>query len=351
MILATVFSFLDSHLAPTDPDQENFKIMNISNNYTDMKFGFHSNTGRYIWAIYFLIGFLSSVIGDTLILIASFRRDAFKINKFLVAVIQHIAVSDLSSVITFLLPTHVSLIVNAWVLGKTLCYARAYAAYVIYMTGMSLIAVLTTSKFLILKYPLRAANWTTKLAHQVCSLVWVSSLITPLLFLAVDKDDVQYDYRVYNCRYKFTAPVWKMIVPVIGFLFGFVPNIMIISTTIPTLSYIAKAWRSSKRAYGRIPWRGALTVSLTAVIYCISNLPFSVYVVGRSFVKEDPPGKYRIEFFRVSTFLILVNVTSNFYIYTLTIKSFRRFILSGISDDVPVLSFSGTERSGKQKMQ
>ena len=318
--------------------------MTTSNNYTDIKFAIQSDTERYIWAIYFLIGVLSSVIGDTLILIASSQGGVFKVSKFLVAIIQHIAVSDLASVITFLLPTNVSLIANVWVLGKTLCYARAYTAYVIYMTGMSLIAVLTTSKFLILQYPLRAASWTTKKAHQVCSLVWISSLITPILFLAVDKVDLQYDYRVYNCRYKFTDPVWKKIVPVIGFLFGFVPNIMIVSTTVPTLNYIARAWRSSKRAYGRIPWRGAVTVSLTAVIYCISTLPFSVYVVGRSFVEEEPPGRYRIQFFRISTFLILVNVTSNFYIYILTFESFRRFVSSGVSNVISVWSFSGIGR-------
>ncbi|KAL5252557.1 hypothetical protein ACHWQZ_G015365 [Mnemiopsis leidyi] len=314
--------------------------MTISNNYTDIKFAIQSDTERYIWAVYFLIGVLSSVIGDTLILIASSRGGVFKVSKFLVAIIQHIAVSDLASVITFLLPTNVSLIANVWILGKTLCYARAYTAYVIYMTGMSLIAVLTTSKFLILQYPLRAARWTTKTAHQVCSLVWISSLITPILFLAVDKDDLQYDYRVYNCRYKFTDPVWKKIVPVIGFLFGFVPNIVIISTTVPTLNDIAEAWIK----YTRRPWIGALTVSLTVVIYCISTLSFSVYVVGRSFVKEEPPGKYRIQFFRISTFLILVNVTSNFYIFILTFESFGRFVSSGVSKFISVLSFSGIGR-------
>ena len=88
--------------------------MVLSNNYTI--FGMHNNAERYFWAAYNLFVLLSSLIGDTLILYASFHKGAFKLNKFIVTVMQHIAVIDLATAITAPLSVAVSLIANTWVL-------------------------------------------------------------------------------------------------------------------------------------------------------------------------------------------------------------------------------------------
>ena len=138
--------------------------MTTSSNYSDIKFGMQNNAERYFWASYHLFGVLSSIIGDTLILIGSFQKDAFKINKILVIVIQHIAVSDLTITIFTLAPVAISLLANSWVLGNALCYTKVYCVYFAFPAGMSLIAMLTTSKFLILRYPLRAASWESEVA-------------------------------------------------------------------------------------------------------------------------------------------------------------------------------------------
>ena len=88
--------------------------MSNSSNHSDIKFGIQSNAERYCWAAYFIFGVLSSLIGDTLILVASSHKGAFKINRILVTIIQHIAVSDLANTIVFLLSSTVSLLANSW---------------------------------------------------------------------------------------------------------------------------------------------------------------------------------------------------------------------------------------------
>ena len=60
--------------------------MALSNNYTI--YGIHSPAERYLWAAYNLFVFVSSLIGDTLILFATFQKGAFKLNKFIVTVMQ-----------------------------------------------------------------------------------------------------------------------------------------------------------------------------------------------------------------------------------------------------------------------
>ena len=313
-------------------------VMNttITRNYSNIEFGMHNNGERYFWASYLLFGAMSSLIGDTLILIASFQKEAFKINKILVVIIQHIAVSDLTCTISTTAPAAISLLANSWVLGNALCYLKVYVIYVTFTAGMSLIAVLTTSKFLILRYPLRAACWSTKRAHLVCSFIWASALLFPILLLAVDKDDVRFDYRVYVCDYGYSSDAWKTIIPILCLIFNVVPNIIIVATTVPILKYLADAGKSARRVGGSVPKQGNLTVALTAVVYCISTLPYAVNSIAITCMK-DPPELFLVHFHRVSSFLLMINVVANFYIYVLTIRSFRKFLFPKIISVVSLL--------------
>ncbi|KAL5252278.1 hypothetical protein ACHWQZ_G015152 [Mnemiopsis leidyi] len=294
-------------------------------NYSDTKYGIHSTTERYAWSAYFLFALLSSLIGDTLILAASSQRSAFKVNKLIVRVIQHIAVSDIASAVTTVLPALVSMVTNSWVLGEPLCLITAYTGYITYQAGTYLIAVLTTIKFLILKYPVRAATWTTKRAQQICSLTWASSFIVVFLQMVMKKGDEYFDYRRYGCsRGSITGP-WKKAVAITASIFAFTPNVIIVVITVPTLRFVVEARRSARRVHGHVPRQGAVTVVLTALIYCISIVPISVYQIVTVFIKED--GGSHVEYYRMGCFFLMINIMANFYIYTLTIKTFRRYIL------------------------
>ena len=71
--------------------------MNTPNNYSDIRFGLDNSAERYARAVYQLFVLFSSLGGDSLILDASFQKDAFKINKLIVTGFQHIAVSDFAN--------------------------------------------------------------------------------------------------------------------------------------------------------------------------------------------------------------------------------------------------------------
>jgi hypothetical protein len=299
-----------------------------TSNFSDTSFAIQSNVERYFWAAYLTFGILSSVIGDTLILMASFHKNAFKINTLIVTILQHIAVCDLVTSITTALPTLISLLTNTWVLGDVLCYTRVYIYYLVYPASMLLVTVLTTGKLMILRFPLRAARWTKKNAHQICCVLWIFGSINPIVKLTVDKNDVMFDYRDYCCTYEYTASLWGKILPLKGLIYLIVPNVVIVVTTIPTLRYISEARRSARRAEGRVPIQGAWTVALTALFSCISTLPLTLYLITMSFVKEHSFGQLHVNAYRICGFLRLINVMSNFYIYALTIESFRRFVLA-----------------------
>ena len=292
-------------------------------------FGMHSDAERYCWAFYHLFVLLSSFIGDTLILVASFQKEGIKVNNSILTIIQHIAISDLVNSLFRVLPVTISLIANSWVLGVALCYVEGYINYLVYPPGMYLIAFLTSFKLFLLRNPRRAATWSTKNVHQLCILIWIFPIIIPILLFALDKTDVHFDYRIYTCDYGYKADAWKRLLPIITLTYTFVPNTIIVATTIPTLMYLADAKKSARRVQGSVPWQGALTVVLTATVYCISTLPMSVYYTGKSFFK-DPAGPFQFHLYRVSYFMSMINIMSNFFIYTLTIPSFRRILLSKV---------------------
>ena len=61
----------------------------------NLEYKIHTDEERYAWICYFLIVLLSSFIGDSFVLAASVQPGALKLNKIIVVVLQHIAVSDL----------------------------------------------------------------------------------------------------------------------------------------------------------------------------------------------------------------------------------------------------------------
>ena len=316
--------------------------MNIS--YED--FRIPNSAERYAWATYALFVALSSILGDIVILVASRNRDSFRLNKFLVTIMQHIAVCDMSVSISKILPSAVSLFADSWVLGEVLCYARPYLDYYFHPTNMYLICTLTTGKFLLLRKPARARNWSKKQAHVICSVVWMTPFVTLILMYSSSKDDVTLDYRIFSCEYGWNAYIFKEIVPFLSIVSTIFTNALMIITTIPILKYLVKARKSARRTKKIVPWQGALTVSLTAFVYCLSTLPWGVYTLGNAFLDNFKENRGFNLLYRYAYFISWANISSNFFIYTLTITSFRRYLLNKIRE-ISTIALKSKMKTGK----
>ena len=294
-------------------------------NYTE--YGLHNTGERCFWITYLLIVLLSSLIGDSIILIASIKYNAIKLNKFLVTIMQHIAVCDILTSLSFVLPTMISLIANRWVLGEVLAYLNVYFQYYSTQGGTLLICTLTCSKFLILFFPLRKTFWTKKNAHLICSLTWVTAHIFPFIRFVYDKNGLVFNYSRYNVDYgrpsEYTYRERVLIYLSVVFT-SLLPVLLVVLSTCGTLVYLMRARMVGVRN-GRGPrWQGMVTVVMTGIVFCISIMPdtISFIVVTATTTLSDE----LTEVLRVSEFLTALNVMSNFYIYSLTIPSFRAYI-------------------------
>ena len=303
-------------------------------------FGINDTASRYAWAGFLVFVLISSFFGDTTILIASIKYRAFKLHKIIIAVIQHIAFCDL--MVTFLnaLPRFVSVVSNEWVFGNFLGYLVTYTKYYFNGSSMFLVCIMTCSKVLLLKYPLRFAKVSVKKAHMLCGACWLAALITPVSFILVsilDGEDIYFSYRHYLCELTFKSDTWYWLKPLLTVAVVFIPNCRVIATTVYLL-IIAK--QVARRGRESLKWQGIMTTVSIAAIYCISVLPYAVYNIGESSVDDD--SFFHTSFYRVANSFPYFNTISNFYIYSLSVHSFRDFIRSRIQQTYQIFTSIGT---------
>ena len=215
-------------------------------NYT--QFGIKNTAERYVYVGWTIFTVLCSLLGDTTILVASIKYKAFNLNKIVLAFIQHIAACDLLNAVGSVLPTAVSAIYNSGGSSETLNRARFFFYYHVNTASPSFIAAMTLSKLLILRYPLRARSWLKRHAHKVCAGIWLGTCYAPAVHLLVDKDDVIFDYRLYQCTYMYTKSVWKVLLPAIALTALVVPNITIIVSTVLLLKKAKKAVKGAQKS-------------------------------------------------------------------------------------------------------
>ena len=140
-------------------------------NFTDYKI--EDTTERSVLILYLVVVFLSALIGDFIILYSSIKEDAIKLNKFIVTVMQHVAVCDLVLAVFFILPTIVSLIADSWVFGSVLGYISKFITEIFDDLERILITMLAASKLFRMKFPLRAPILTVNIAHITSFIIWL----------------------------------------------------------------------------------------------------------------------------------------------------------------------------------
>lgn len=287
---------------------------------------------RYVWIGYHIIILLNSLAFDTAILVASIKYKAFKLHALIVVIIEHVAVCGLFICTTTVLPKIITLITEEWVLGDFLCHITAFSMY--YFNGMSMLLVcaMSTSKLLIIRYPLKLRTLTRNTAHKIISALWIAFMLAqaPMVILSEWKNEIIFDNRLYNCKYSWRSGFWQWLRPVLTAILTGPPNIIVAVSIFPLLVYLLRARKAAKKSGGVRNWRGIMTAFLTAAIYLISYVPYIVFVFMENSKAEfvhDPEGFFQTHFNRLVASFIFLNTFSNFYICVFTSPSFRRFLV------------------------
>ena len=187
-------------------------------------FGIKNDAERYLWAGWLTFVFVSSLLGDSLILIASIKYKAFNLHKMIVTFIQHIAVCDLLNAVGSVAPAMLSTIYNAGSPNKFIDHVRLFIVYYTSTSSSVFISALTLGKLLLLRYPLKLGSLSKRDTHKLCAGIWVLCLYIPVIHLVIDKDDVIFDYRIYSCTYGYTDSTWRILNPIHAVFFLATPG-------------------------------------------------------------------------------------------------------------------------------
>ncbi|KAL5250620.1 hypothetical protein ACHWQZ_G016377 [Mnemiopsis leidyi] len=290
-------------------------------------YGLKEDVGaRYLWTCWRVFVLLSSLFGDTTILVASIKYRAIKIHQGLVPFMQHLAVCDLILSTTYVLPGIVSLVADEWVLGDGMCLATAYLSYFAFSLNCFLISGMTSGKLMMIVSPMKAREWTKMTSHRICLAIWMFCLCLPLTQYLIDGDDGCFDSRKYNCTYGYSPDIWAWFKPILFFFMALAPGITVFVTSVLLLLKASQVARES------LKWQGVLTVLITSGVYSVSILPFVANGIAEPFLEKDPlkVGKFQFRYYRVACAFLSFQIMANFYIYNMTVPSLRQFVLNKI---------------------
>jgi hypothetical protein len=161
----------------------------------------------------------------------------------------------------------------------------------------------------------------------------------------VDKGDIFFSYRMYVCEYGFSLEIWHFLRPIMALFFVVIPTFQVVATTIYLLVLAKQVARRGRETLKR---QGVITTVLVAVVYCLSVLPYGVYRIGESFLdRDDESNKI---FFTTAQSIFWLNTISNFYIYSLTVRSFRNFLRSKLKPSIQFLDKMGISANSEGKI-
>ena len=288
---------------------------------------------RIFWIAWLVFVFLCTFWGSITILVASIEHRALRLNQVIVTIIEHIAVCDILIALAGVLTQIVSMVTNRWVFGTAICYIRAYTGYYLTVASIFFITTMTVIEFILVKFPLKTRSWSKKQGHVICGTVWTFSLILPVSFVLVDRDDVIFRNQLSTCVYTMSSNKWDILNPLYLLLFSIIPMVTTVIITVLLFKHLLDARKVAKRTGSKLRWQGLVTVVLTAGIFCMSYLPVSVFLAVQRFINNPQDLEYLHKTVHVVQRL---NIMSNTFIYCFTVKSFRAFLRGRVESFISV---------------
>ena len=283
----------------------------------------HTDGERYSLITWSLLALLLGLAGNIVILLATTRYRALRLDKIINILIKNVAVSDLGTIIFAVLPSLISLIREKWLFGKVFCYVCHYVHLPCFISSVLLICALQMRKLHTLIYPLHFYVRSNKFAHKIIAIIWLLSAILPTVQFLVDKEDIIFDTIINRCKYSFSSPVWGRLLPPLLMILCGIPNLIVIGTTIALLVVL-------KKARGRTTKNGVLTSLYVGGIYLLSSLPVTLYLFlykcFEHFMSPELRSFFEYHVFKFAFYVTFLNVMSNFFVYFVSLNSFNQLV-------------------------
>jgi len=168
---------------------------------------------------------------------------------------------------------------------------------------------------------------------------YTPALVVSLLYI---RDTIHFSYIDYTCDYDYFSPsvptwyIWYFLISLV--VVGFLSCTTLLVTSVLLLIV---ASRAASRHGETLRWEGVITVLLTVGVFFLSYLPYSVamWAMYQGVI-------YGTTSMRAIVHLTNLNIMANFFVYSLTVRSFKHFLKTKISE---VLSFMSMRLSTEEQ--
>ena len=225
-----------------------------------------SDTVRYTLISWCLLSAVLSLTGNTIVLIATRKYRALKLDEYSVRLMENLAVADLGYTLSGILVTVVAIATKSWPYGKEMCVVDRFLTSVFYNITPLIVALLCGSKLSCLLSPFSAYTRPTSGILVGMVSVWVLVTTSCLVSIIVYRSNVYYDNLSFQCWVDYTHRHY----------FGTI--LIAYMILVAMVIIIATVWLLvvARRITGRIQKKGAVAIISVSVIYSIATVPTAV---------------------------------------------------------------------------
>jgi len=269
---------------------------------------------RYFLTIWSILAATLSFAGNTVVLVASRKFRALKVDKVSVKLIENLAVADLGYTLVGIIPTIGALIANNWIYGRQFCVVNKVLTNIFFNMTTLLVSLLSVSKLTCLLFPIHARTRRSRHAVILVTLVWVLVTTYSVVSTAVSNPELYYDTVTFQCWVNYTNRI-----PFGTILVGWMllMNVIIIISTTWLLVQVKILTLGLKK--------GAIAIVVISVIFTIATLPAAIIMIMKmahvQFGEEAGP-----VFNIVTTYIFYISNFFNPAVYYFTIRSFKHFV-------------------------
>ena len=277
----------------------------------------HSFTEGMIWGTIFTIGNIVGLIGNSLVIFASFKYGSFKLDGTTIVFVRNIAMSDVAMIIMYAVPIGVTNLTRRWVFGEAMCTIIGHAVSIPAFASINFILIVSIHRYLRCRYPNSTiARIDQKKANIIAVLVWFFSCVF-IAYTFIVHTESDFNEKLVACSFKFGEDIPNL---VIMSLLTLIPFIIITVINIVLWVYV-RAYLKSHGCSDQTK-RALLTTAAVTGVFWVMWSP-TVVRFHLSAIKGD---EYIPAWLEKMRYLYMFGAYVNPLIYTLINKSFRDFL-------------------------
>lgn len=271
----------------------------------------------------FLIGFnsISSILGllgNGIVLHATFLKSAFRLDKVTILLIQNLATSDFLYMLVVILPSFNAYLGNKWNMGETSCYMIGFAGTWLASANLHFILFVAAHKFLKCIRPWRMRRVRKNHINTISLIIWVVSSFKMVILSAMGAE-ISYNEDIYRCGVNYVAFGKKrpLILIVLWILGKWVPFtlVMILNASLMVIA---------RRKFKKTTARGIMTIASISILLIVSWMPAQIYSIMGAVRYSSTRTVKTFEI--ISYNFYLISVFGNPIIYGLQNQHFAKFV-------------------------